>query len=96
MKEDAMTDPETPPPSAADSPETDVPAVEENEVLRESRRVRALQDAAKKAEKAAKSGEGAAGEEKSGMGWKAAAAAGIGVGSAALIAALLYSNRNKD
>ena len=86
-----MTDPETSPSSSSDTPDTAAPDVEENEVLRESRRVRALQDAAKKAEKAAK-----AGEEKGGLGWKAAAAAGIGVGSAALIAALLYSSRNKE
>ena len=52
----------------------------ENEVVRESRLARELRA---KAEKAAKS-----------VNWKTAA--GIGIGSAALIAAALYANRKKD
>jgi hypothetical protein len=53
---------------------------EENEVLREARRVREQKERA---------------DAKSKLGWKAGAAAAIGVGSAALIAALLYANRDR-
>ncbi len=53
---------------------------EENEVVRETRLARDLRT---KAEKAAKS-----------VNWKTAA--GIGIGSAALIAAALYASRKKD
>ena len=52
----------------------------ENEVLRETRRAHDLR---KKAERAARK-----------VGWKTAAAAGIG--SAALLAAALYASRKKD
>lgn len=52
----------------------------ENEVLRETRRVHELRD---KAERAARK-----------VGWKAAA--GIGIGSAAVLAAALYASRKKD
>lgn len=65
------------------SPQDDTPETpesEENEVLREARRVREQKERA---------------EGKGKMGWKAGAAAAIGVGSAALIAALLYANRDK-
>jgi hypothetical protein len=53
---------------------------EENEVLRETRRLRDLRERAERA----------AGK----VGWKTAA--GIGIGSAALLAAALYANRKKD
>lgn len=53
---------------------------EENEVLREARRVREQRERA---------------DAKGKLGWKAGAAAAIGVGSAALIAALLYANRDR-
>lgn len=52
----------------------------ENEVLRETRRVHELRE---KAEAAARK-----------VGWKAAA--GIGIGSAAVLAAALYASRKKD
>ncbi|MBK8373635.1 MAG: hypothetical protein IPN50_13775 [Sphingomonadales bacterium] len=53
----------------------------DNETIREVKRAKARKEAA---------------EEKSGLGWKAAA--GIGIGSAALAAALIYANkaRKKD
>jgi hypothetical protein len=57
-----------------------LPEEEENEVLRETRRIRELRD---KAEAAARK-----------VGWKTAA--GIGIGSAAVLAAVLYANRKKD
>jgi hypothetical protein len=53
---------------------------EENEVLRETRRIRDLRE---KAEAAARK-----------VGWKTAA--GIGIGSAAVLAAVLYANRKKS
>ncbi len=53
---------------------------QENEVLREARRMAELRD---RAEAAARK-----------VGWKTAA--GIGIGSAALIAAALYANRKRD
>ncbi|QJQ33393.1 hypothetical protein GV829_13915 [Sphingomonas lacunae] len=65
------------------SPQDDIPEsaeTEENEVLREARRVREQKERA---------------EAKGKLGWKAGAAAAIGVGSAALIAALLYANRDR-
>ncbi|MDZ3830443.1 MAG: hypothetical protein U0S50_01335 [Sphingopyxis sp.] len=60
---------------------------EENEVLRATRELRAQKEAADASE--------AAGADKGGkrMGWKKAA--GIGIGSAAVLAALLYANRDK-
>lgn len=63
-------------------PEDDVP---ENEVMRETRRAK---EQAEKAEAAV------AKAAKKQIGWKAGV--GIGVGSAALLAALLYANRKKD
>jgi hypothetical protein len=59
---------------------------EENEVLRAARERRQQQEAADAAEAEAKGG-------KRGLAWKAAA--GLGIGSAAVIAALLYANRDK-
>lgn len=61
--------------------EDDVP---ENEMMRETRQLRDQEKAAEKAEAA----------RKSGRGWKTAA--GIGIGSAALLAAVLFANRDKD
>lgn len=57
----------------------------ENEVLRETRELKAQKEAAEAA--------GAEAPGKRGIGWKTAA--GIGVGSAAVLAALLYANRDK-
>ncbi|WP_188236797.1 hypothetical protein [Sphingopyxis sp. LK2115] len=59
---------------------------QENEVLRAARELQQQREAAEAAEKEA---------GKSRRGWKTAAAAGIGIGSAAVIAALLYANRGK-
>lgn len=70
---------QTPPPLHDDAPE-------ENEVLRAAREQRQQKEAADAAEAAAKGGK---------RGWKTAAAAGLGIGSAAVIAALLYANRDK-
>ena len=75
-----MTDQVPPPP-----PEQE----EENEVLRASRELQQQKEAADAAEAA---DEDAA---KGKRGWKTAAAAGLGIGSAAVIAALLYANRDK-
>ena len=58
----------------------DFPETEENEVLRAARMAREQKERV---------------EGKGKLGWKAGAAAAIGVGSAALIAALLYANRDK-
>lgn len=58
---------------------------EENEVLRAAREHQQQKEAAAEAE--VKAG-------KRGRGWKTAAA-GIGIGSAAVLAALLYANRDK-
>jgi hypothetical protein len=64
-------------------PGDDVP---ENEVMRETRRAR---------EQAAKAEAAEAGKtRKKQMGWKTGV--GIGVGSAALLAALMYANRKRD
>ena len=70
---------QTSPPPHDDAPE-------ENEVLRAAREQRQQKEAADAAEAAAKGGK---------RGWKTAAAAGLGIGSAAVIAALLYANRDK-
>ncbi len=61
--------------------------VPENEMMRETRALREQELAAEKAEAARKT-------DKAGLGWKTAA--GIGIGSAALLAALLYAHRDKD
>ena len=55
----------------------------ENEVLRAARAAKEQQDRAMAS-------------DKSRTGWKKAAAAGLGIGSAALLAAVLYSRRDKD
>ena len=78
-----MTDQLQPPP-----PEEE----EENEVLRAARERQQQREAAEATEAADK--EAAKGENGK-RGWKTAAAAGIGIGSAAVIAALLYANRGK-
>jgi hypothetical protein len=57
--------------------------VEENEVLRAARAAKEQQERAHAS-------------SESRVGWKTAAAAGIGIGSAALIAALLYARRDRD
>lgn len=75
-----MTD-QAPPPTDDDQ--------EENEVLRAARELQQQREAADAAEAADQE----AGKAK--RGWKTAAAAGLGVGSAAVIAALLYVNRDK-
>lgn len=75
----ATSGPETPPDSVEDG--------EENEVLRETRRLTEQKAAADKAEKAAV-------KTPTGLGWKAAA--GIGIGSAAVLAAVIYASRKKD
>ena len=75
-----MTDQLPPPP----------PEEEENEVLRAARERRQQKEAADASEAADK--EVAKGKR---AGWKTAAAAGLGIGSAAVIAALLYANRDK-
>lgn len=62
----------------------------ENEVLREVRRQKALEK--QQRSKNARTS-GAADGEKKGLDWKAAA--GLGIGSAALLAALLYSKGDK-
>lgn len=56
----------------------------ENEVLRETRLAKEARERA-----------GGDGQAKR-AGWKAAAAAGLGIGSAALIAALLYTRKDKS
>ncbi|MDK2761965.1 MAG: hypothetical protein KYX64_11480 [Sphingopyxis sp.] len=63
---------------------------EENEVLRAARERQQQKEAADAAEAADR--ETAKGKRP---GWKTAAAAGIGIGSAAVLAALLYANRGK-
>ncbi|KTE00347.1 MAG: hypothetical protein ACT6QT_15335 [Sphingopyxis sp.] len=74
-----MTDPVAPPP----------PEEEENEVLRAARERQQQREAAEAAQAADEE------EAKGKRGWKTAAAAGLGIGSAAVIAALLYANRGK-
>lgn len=75
-----MTEKKTPDTPAEETAAPAADAVQENEVVRETRLARELRA---KAEKAAKS-----------VNWKTAA--GIGIGSAALIAAALYASRKKD
>ena len=74
-----MTVPVAPPP----------PEEEENEVLRAARERQQQREAAEAAQAADEE------EAKGKRGWKTAAAAGLGIGSAAVIAALLYANRGK-
>jgi hypothetical protein len=71
------------------TPPTTDDAQEENEVLRAARELQQQREAADAAEAA----DMEAGKTK--RGWKTAAAAGLGIGSAAVIAALLYANRGK-
>lgn len=79
-----MTDQVPPPPQDDDDRQ-------ENEVIRAARERQQQKEAADAAEAADK--EAAKGNGK--RGWKTAAAAGIGIGSAAVLAALLYANRGK-
>ena len=67
------------------SPATPDTPPEENEVLRAAREAREARERA-----------AVGAPKRSAVGWRTAAAAGIGIGSAALIAALLYVNRDKD
>lgn len=78
-----MTDQVPPPPHDED---------EENEVVRAARELRAQKEAAEATQAADKD---AAAKSDKKRGWKTAAAAGIGIGSAAVLAALLYANRDK-
>ncbi len=64
----------------------------ENEVLRAARELQAQKEAAEATEAADREAAAKAPGGKK-IGWKAAA--GIGVGSAAVLAALLYANRDK-
>ncbi|SKB59708.1 hypothetical protein [Sphingopyxis flava] len=73
-------------------PNPPLPEEEENEVLRAARELQAQKEAADRAEAADK--EAAAKIDRK-RGWKTAAA-GIGIGSAAVLAALLYVNRDKS
>ncbi|KTE21313.1 hypothetical protein ATE67_08435 [Sphingopyxis sp. H050] len=75
-----MTDQAPPPPQDE----------EENEVLRAARELQAQKAAAEATEAADREAAAKSGKK---IGWKAAA--GIGVGSAAVLAALLYANRDK-
>ncbi|MBA4751837.1 MAG: hypothetical protein H2055_06375 [Sphingopyxis sp.] len=84
-----MTDQAPPPPPPPTSSGDD--EQEENEVLRAARERQQQKEAADAAEASDK--EAAKGNGK--RGWKTAAAAGIGIGSAAVLAALLYVNRDK-
>lgn len=79
-----MTD-QVPPPA----PTRDDEREEENEVLRAARERQQQREAAEATEAADKDA------AKGRRGWKTAAAAGLGIGSAAVIAALLYANRGK-
>jgi hypothetical protein len=63
---------------------------EENEVLRAARELQHQKEAADATEAADK-----AAPKGGKRGWKTAAAASIGIGSAAVIAALMYANRGK-
>ncbi|MCU0729399.1 MAG: hypothetical protein MUF41_04755 [Sphingopyxis sp.] len=79
-------------PSPHDKPANDTGGVdhdEENEVLRAARLAKQQQERAAAADKAQKSA-----GDRARPGWKTAA--GIGIGSAALLAALLYARRDKD
>lgn len=82
---ETMTDQAPPPPPQDDEQE-------ENEVLRAAREQQQQKEAADAAEAADRD---AAKGENGKRGWKTAAAAGLGIGSAAVIAALLYANRGK-
>ncbi|AJA10354.1 Putative membrane protein [Sphingopyxis fribergensis] len=84
-----MTDQAPPPPPPTSSGDDEQ---EENEVLRAARERQQQKEAADAAEAADK--EASKGENVK-RGWKTAAAAGLGIGSAAVIAALLYANRGK-
>ena len=76
-----------------DLPDTGTGEESENEVLRAARELQAQKEAAEATEAADKEAETGTGKK---VGWKtAAAAAGIGIGSAAVLAALLYANRGK-
>ena len=66
---------------------------EENEVLRAARELQAQKEAAEATEAADRNA--APKDGKKSRTWKTAAAAGLGVGSAAVLAALLYANRDK-
>ena len=79
-----MTDQVPPPPHDEE---------EENEVLRAARELRAQKEAAEATEAADK--DAAPKDGKKARTWKTAAAAGLGIGSAAVLAALLYANRDK-
>lgn len=81
--DETMTD-QVPPPAPQDDDQ------EENEVLRAARQRQQQREAAEATERADQE----AAKDKR-PGWKTAAAAGIGIGSAAVIAALLYVNRDK-
>lgn len=78
-----MTDQVPPPPPHDDDQQ------EENEVLRAARERQQQREAAEAAQAADQDA------AKGKRGWKTAAAAGLGIGSAAVIAALLYANRGK-
>lgn len=77
--------------SENDLPETGTGEETENEVIRAARELQAQKEAAEATEAA---DQDAANDGKK-IGWKTAAAAGIGIGSAAVLAALLYANRGK-
>jgi hypothetical protein len=66
---------------------------EENEVIRAARELQAQKEAAEATEAADK--DAAPKDGKKARTWKTAAAAGLGIGSAAVLAALLYTNRDK-
>ncbi|HMO75434.1 MAG TPA: hypothetical protein PKD99_08765 [Sphingopyxis sp.] len=74
-----------------DLPETGTGEETENEVIRAARELQAQKEAAEATEAADKD----AAKDGKKIGWKTAAAAGIGIGSAAVLAALLYANRGK-
>jgi len=75
-------------------PDTDTGTGEEteNEVIRAARALRAQKEAAEATEAADEAAGKTSGKRP---GWKTAAAAGLGIGSAAVLAALLYANRGK-
>lgn len=65
----------------------------ENEVLRAARELQAQKRAAEATEAADKNA--AKDDTAKRIGWKTAAAAGLGIGSAAVLAALLYAGRDR-
>lgn len=79
-----MTD-QVPPPPPAPAPDDE----DENEVIRATRELQAQKEAADAAEAADRD----TAKDGKKIGWKTAA--GIGIGSAAVLAALLYANRDK-